>query len=86
MNELYNFLFSWQLFPEMGTYHTAERPKSGTYKINYLSAASLLQIDLNWVGMGECTEEEVKQAYDKALKSLDEAEFKSTLNQMALKQ
>ncbi|MCE2756953.1 MAG: peptide chain release factor 2 [Bacteroidota bacterium] len=30
---------------------------------------------------GECTEEEVKQAYDKALKSLDEAEFKSTLNQ-----
>ncbi|MBM3445065.1 MAG: peptide chain release factor 2 [Bacteroidetes bacterium] len=29
----------------------------------------------------ECTEEEVKQAYDKALQSLDEAEFKSTLNQ-----
>jgi peptide chain release factor 2 len=30
---------------------------------------------------GECAEEEVKQSYDKALKSLDEAEFKSTLNQ-----
>ena len=30
---------------------------------------------------GECTEEEVKQANDKAIAALDEAEFKSTLNQ-----
>jgi peptide chain release factor 2 len=30
---------------------------------------------------GECGEEEVKQAYQKALQLLDEAEFKSTLNQ-----
>ena len=30
---------------------------------------------------GECTEEEVKQAYEKALQALDESEFKSTLNQ-----
>jgi len=29
---------------------------------------------------GECTENEVKEAYDKALFALDEAEFKSTLN------
>ena len=51
MNELYNFLFSWQLFPEMGNYHTAERPKSGTYKINYLPQAYLLQVEMNWVGI-----------------------------------
>jgi len=30
---------------------------------------------------GECEEEEVKLANEKALQSLDEAEFKSTLNQ-----
>ncbi|MCM5528287.1 peptide chain release factor 2 [Parasegetibacter sp. NRK P23] len=30
---------------------------------------------------GEGTEEDVKQAYEKALKSIEEAEFKSTLNQ-----
>ncbi|NBO57385.1 MAG: peptide chain release factor 2 [Chitinophagia bacterium] len=30
---------------------------------------------------GECTEDEVKQSYEKALQLLDEAEFKSTLNQ-----
>ena len=29
---------------------------------------------------GEATEEEVKEAYDKAVKSIEEAEFKSTLN------
>lgn len=51
MHELYNFLFSWQLFPEMGTYHSADRPKSGTYKISYLDEASSLQFELNWVGI-----------------------------------
>ena len=30
---------------------------------------------------GEASEEETKQAYEKALQQLDEAEFKSTLNQ-----
>ena len=30
---------------------------------------------------GEATEEEVKEAYDKAIKELDELEFKSTLNE-----
>ena len=30
---------------------------------------------------GEAPEEEVKEAYDKALKAIDEAEFKSTLNE-----
>ena len=30
---------------------------------------------------GEASEEEVKEAYDKALKAIDEAEFKSTLNE-----
>jgi len=33
MVEAYNFLASWQLFPEKGTYERGERPKSGIYKI-----------------------------------------------------
>ena len=51
MHELYNFLFSWQLFPEMGTYHSIDRPKSGIYKINYLDNTSTIQIELNWVNI-----------------------------------
>ena len=49
MHELYNFLFSWQLFPEMGTYTSGQRPKSGTYKIQFQNES--LSIDLNWVGI-----------------------------------
>ena len=33
MVQAYNFLASWQLFPEKGTYEYGERPKSGIYKI-----------------------------------------------------
>jgi hypothetical protein len=33
MVQAYNFLASWQLFPEKGTYERGERPKSGIYKI-----------------------------------------------------
>lgn len=34
MVQAYNFLASWQLFPEKGTYEQGDRPKSGTYKID----------------------------------------------------
>lgn len=33
MVQAYNFLASWQLFPEKGTYEKGLRPKSGIYKI-----------------------------------------------------
>jgi hypothetical protein len=33
MVQLYNFLGSWQLFPEKGNYESGDRPKSGIYKI-----------------------------------------------------
>lgn len=51
MVELYNFLFAWQLFPEMGTYVTTDRPKSGTYKINYQEANRTLSLELHWVNL-----------------------------------
>jgi hypothetical protein len=47
--QAYNFLASWQLFPEKGVYETGERPKSGTYKIDPVEGKKELRISHNWV-------------------------------------
>jgi hypothetical protein len=49
MIQAYNFLFSWQLFPEKGTYEKGERPKSGTYKIGSTEARNEMNVEMNWV-------------------------------------
>lgn len=49
MVQAYNFLASWQLFPEKGTYEYGERPKSGIYKIEALTGKKELAIFHNWV-------------------------------------
>jgi hypothetical protein len=49
MVDAYNFLASWQLFPERGTYEIGERPKSGIYKIALGGAGKQLEISMNWV-------------------------------------
>ena len=49
MVQAYNFLASWQLFPEKGTYENGNRPKSGIYKIESSSSKKELSISLNWV-------------------------------------
>lgn len=49
MVQAYNFLASWQLFPEKGTYGQGERPKSGTYKIEPAESKKELIISHNWV-------------------------------------
>jgi predicted transcriptional regulator len=49
MIQAYNFLFSWQLFPEKGIYEQGERPKSGTYKITTDTENRILSFDMNWV-------------------------------------
>ncbi len=49
MVEAYNFLASWQLFPEKGTYEMGSRPKSGTCKIEATSNKKEIAISLNWV-------------------------------------
>lgn len=48
MVQAYNFLASWQLFPEKGMYESMNRPKSGIYKIE-ASAKKELCISQNWV-------------------------------------
>jgi hypothetical protein len=49
MIQAYNFLFSWQLFPEKGIYELGERPKSGTFKITADSERLVLSVEMNWV-------------------------------------
>jgi len=49
MIQAYNFLASWQLFPEKGTYEYGERPKSGIYKIESAEGKKELIVAHNWV-------------------------------------
>lgn len=49
MVQAYNFLASWQLFPEKCSYEFGETPKSGNYKIESVKNGTQLQISSNWV-------------------------------------
>ncbi len=51
MVEAYNFLASWQLFPEKGSYELGLRPKSGIYKIELGGTGKQLNISMNWVSL-----------------------------------
>ena len=51
MVQAYNFLASWQLFPEKGSYEFGERPKSGTYKVSANGDTKELLIEHNWVSL-----------------------------------
>ena len=48
MVQLYNFLGSWQLFPEKGNYEWGGRPKSGIYKIESFENRKEVTISHNW--------------------------------------
>jgi hypothetical protein len=49
MVQAYNFLSSWQLFPEKCDYQKGIAPKSGIYKIETSPNGKLLSISSNWV-------------------------------------
>ena len=51
MIKAYNFLASWQLFPEKGTYEHGERPKSGIYQVMSEEDKKSLTIHHNWVNL-----------------------------------
>jgi hypothetical protein len=51
MIQAYNFLASWQLFPEKGIYEWGHRPKSGIYKIGSSDNNKELSISMNWVNL-----------------------------------
>jgi len=49
MVQAYNFLASWQLFPEKCNYQFGTTPKSGTYKIDSIQQGKQLSFTLNWI-------------------------------------
>jgi len=49
MHSAYNFLGSWQLFPERGTYEWGDRPRSGLYKLEKSIGRDELTIDQSWI-------------------------------------
>jgi hypothetical protein len=49
MIQAYNFLYSWQLFPEKGTYEFGNRPKSGIYKLETNGTKKEIVVSMNWV-------------------------------------
>jgi len=51
MVQAYNFLASWQLFPEKCSYELGERPKSGIYKIESVDGKKELIVSHNWVSL-----------------------------------
>jgi hypothetical protein len=51
ITEAYNFIASWQLFPEKGEYQSGHRPKSGYYKIQPRDNARELGILHTWVSL-----------------------------------
>ena len=51
MIQAYNFLASWQLFPEKGIYEKGERPKSAIYKIEATEDKKELVISHHWINL-----------------------------------
>jgi len=49
MVEAYNFLASWQLFPEKCNFEQGITPKSGNYKIESKTDSKELSVSINWV-------------------------------------
>lgn len=47
--DAYNFLGTWQLFPEKGTYGSGARPKSAIYRIGFYNNQKTIQVTMNWV-------------------------------------
>jgi ribosomal protein S8 len=51
MVQAYNFLASWQLFPEKCNFQSGTAPKSGNYKIESIKNGKELSISINWVSL-----------------------------------
>lgn len=51
MVQAYNFLASWQLFPEKCDFQKGIAPKSGNYKIESVDNGQALSVSINWVSL-----------------------------------
>jgi hypothetical protein len=59
MVQAYNFLASWQLFPEKCEYESGERPLSGICRFRAGEDARELRLELSWVDIRHCAFESV---------------------------
>lgn len=78
MVEAYNFLASWQLFPEKCTYELGERPKSGIYKIESATEKKEIIISHNWVTLeNQAFESKYKLVADGQISEFENQAFAS---------
>jgi predicted transcriptional regulator len=75
MVQAYNFMASWQLFPEKGTYENGDRPKSGIYKIEAVPDKKELIIYHNWVTLESAYSSSYKINADGDLNEFDNHEL-----------
>jgi hypothetical protein len=76
MVQAYNFLASWQLFPEKCIYQKGEVPKSGNYKIESVKNGTELKISMNWVSrLNEAFFADFNFVPDTLLHSCDQPDF-----------
>lgn len=76
MIKAYNFLASWQLFPEKGNYEFGERPRSGIYKVESAEDKKELAISHNWVSLeGQAFSSQYRILADGGLNGFDQPEL-----------
>jgi predicted transcriptional regulator len=76
MIKAYNFIASWQLFPEKGTYEYGNRPKSGIYKIEATDSKEEITVSTNWVTLeNQAFASQYNLIADGVLHDFSEADF-----------
>lgn len=74
--QAYNFLASWQLFPEKGDYQYGHRPKSGYYKLQSAADGKKITIVHTWVSLeNDAFNAEFTIGADGELQSFDDIGF-----------
>lgn len=76
MVQAYNFLASWQLFPEKCDFQKGIAPKSGNYKIESIDNGQALSFSINWVSLdNEAFYTQYKVVPNDALQKLEDNEL-----------
>lgn len=79
MVQAYNFLASWQLFPEKCDFQSGIPPKSGNYKIESIENGHALSISINWVSMdNEAYYTQYRIVPDGAIRTFDNTDLADT--------
>lgn len=80
MVQAYNFLASWQLFPEKCTFQHGLAPKSGNYKIESIHNGHSLGISINWVSVeNEAFYSQFEMIPDDTLRPLDNQDLADSI-------